>query len=107
MADASAVPVRRTEALLVRLAPDERRTIRERAHFCGKGASTYMREVALGAVPKARPQRLEQKAIYHLSKIGNNLNQLAHVANGTGRLGDARQIMRALEELTEVIRRLA
>lgn len=107
MADPPAEAVKRTEALLVRLAPEERRAIRERAHLCGKGASTYMREVALGSVPRARPQRLEQKAVYHLSRIGNNLNQLAHAANATGRLAESRRIMRALEELTEAIRRLA
>ena len=107
MVDPSVESTKRTEALLVRLAPGERRTIRDRAHLCGKGVSTYMREVALGAVPRARPRRLEQKTVYHLSRIGNNLNQLAYIANATGRLTDSRLIAQVLEELTTAIRRLA
>ena len=41
----------------------------------------YMRETALGAVPKARPRLFEMAVVRELARIGNNLNQLAHVAN--------------------------
>ena len=104
--EASVDSPRRTRALLVRLSPDERRSIRERAHDCGMGASTYMRETALGSKPRARPRRLEQKAVYHLGRIGNNLNQLAYLANATGRLGDSRRLHEVLEELLTTMRRL-
>jgi hypothetical protein len=107
MADALAKVSKRTAALLVRLSPEERRRIRERADECGIGASTYMRETALGSIPRARPRRLEQKAVYHLGRIGNNLNQLAHIANATGRLDSSRRLDEVLTQLLAAIRRLA
>ena len=79
----------------------------ERAAECGKGISTYMREVALGSVPRARPRRVEQQAIHQLARIGNNLNQLAYVANATGRLDDTRRLHEVLDNLLETIRHLS
>ena len=96
----------RTEVLRVRLAPEEREVIRARAEQCRKPVSTFVREVALGSVPRARPRRLEEKAVYHLGRIGNNLNQIARTANATGRLDEARRLDEALAELLDAIRRL-
>ena len=94
----------RTELLRVRLSPGERQVIRARAEQCRKPTSTYVREVALGSVPRARPGRLEEKAIYHLGRIGNNLNQLAYVANATGRIDDTRRLHEVLDRLLQTIR---
>ena len=107
VADATARPSLRSEALLVRLSPEEHRTIRDRADECGKPTSTYMREVALGAVPRAKPRRLEQEAVYQLGRIGNNLNQLAYVANATGRLAAENHLREVLAELLDAVRRIA
>ena len=98
---------KQTEIVSVRLSPEDRDALSERAVICGKPISTYMRTVSLGSVPKARPGHLERKAIYHLSRIGNNLNQLARTANATGRLPHARLIEAAIEELTRAIEELA
>lgn len=97
----------KTEIVSVRMSPDELRAMRKRADDCGKCLSTYMRIVALGSIPRARPRRVEQEAVYQLGKIGNNLNQLAKVANSTGRLGEAHRLQRVLAELLEAVRKLA
>lgn len=39
-----------------------------------------------------------------LSRIGNNLNQLARVANSTGELRDAEGLRRSLAQLADVVR---
>ncbi len=98
---------KQTVVVSVRLSTEERELLSERAVICGKPISTFIREVSLGSVPKARPGHLERKAIYHLSRIGNNLNQLARTANATGQLEDARRIEAALEEVTRAIERLS
>ena len=100
-------PQLRTEAVLVRLSPEERRRIREHARACGKGTSTYMREASLGLKPRVRPRRLEQQAVYQLGRLGNNLNQLARAANATGQFEESRRLQEILDELLETIRRLA
>ncbi len=63
----------KTEIVSVRMSPDELQAVAQRAHDCGKCLSTYMRIVALGSIPRARPRRIEQEAVYQLGKIGNNL----------------------------------
>jgi len=96
----------RTDVLRVRLTATERQTIKSRATVCGLPDSTFVRQVALGSVPRARPQRLEKEAIYQLGRIGNNLNQLAHVANVTGRLDEEAHLRAATSSLLKAIRRL-
>lgn len=97
---------KRTTALLVRLSPEERRAILARAQACGKGTSTYMREVALGSIPRCRPRRLEEEAVYQLARLGNNVNQLARVANTTGQIEDSRLLAETLGELLRATRSL-
>ncbi len=80
--------------------------VAQRAHDCGKCLSTYMRIVALGSIPRARPRRIEQEAVYQLGKIGNNLNQLTKMANSSGRLGDARRFQEVLNNLLNAVRKL-
>ncbi len=66
-----------------------------------------MRETALGSVPRARPQLVEKELIYHLSRIGSNVNQIARFVNTTGRLDMARELDRVLGKLTTVLEKLA
>jgi hypothetical protein len=63
--------------------------------------------VALGSIPRARPRRIEQEAVYQLSKIGNNLNQLARLANASGEIRQAQRLEQVLEELLDAVRVLA
>ncbi len=91
----------------VRVSAEEREHIRERAETCGRATSTYMRELALGSKPRARPGRVERQAIYHLGRIGNNLNQLTRTANATGRIELTRRLDKLLNELLAAIGRLA
>lgn len=97
----------KTEIISVRMSPDELRDVAKRAHDCGKCLSTYMRTVALGSIPRARPRRIEQEAVYQLGKIGNNLNQLTRVANSTGRLGESHRLQEILDKLLDAVRTLA
>jgi hypothetical protein len=101
------VPPFKTKIVSVRMSPDELRAIAARAHDCGKCLSTYMRIVALGSIPRARPRRIEQEAVYQLGRIGNNLNQLTRVANSTGRVAEAQRLQDILDELLEAVRTLA
>ena len=100
-------PPFKTEIVSVRMSPDELRDVSRRAHDCGKCLSTFMRTVALGSIPRARPRRIEQEAVYQLGRIGNNLNQLTRVANSTGRVAEAHRLQEVLDELLDAVRTLA
>ena len=89
------------------MSPDELRAVARRAKDCGKCLSTYMRIVALGSIPRARPRRIEQEAVYQLGRIGNNLNQLTRVANAAGQIRHADYLQEVLEKLLDAVRKLA
>ena len=63
----------RSELLRVRLSPEERHVIRARAEQCREGRSTFVREVALGSVPRERPYSLDDTRRPH--EVLDNLLQ--------------------------------
>lgn len=68
----------------------EKRTVTERAKRYGMKESAFIREVLLSDLKDPPPPRTDPEAVralaFQLSKIGTNLNQLAHIANETHRL---------------------
>jgi len=97
----------RTRAMLVRFTPAEIEAVRERARACGRPVARYAREVLLGATPRARRNTSADEALRQLARIGNNLNQLAHIANATERLPIEAKVDTVLAELMAVASRIA
>ena len=101
---------KRTAASLVRFTPEEFRAVTERARECGLPPARYLREVALGAIPKARRSPANAELIRHLARIGTDLRQLITVSathdalHDQSRSGDG--LDRALSALLEAIRRV-
>ena len=96
----------RSQILPVRVSPEERRQLVDRAKLCDLALSTYVREAALGTRPRQRRGKLEQQAIYHLARVGSNLNQLARAANAMGRVELSRRLDEVLREIRRVVGRL-
>jgi Mobilization protein NikA len=96
----------RTVIRPTRFTPEEWALLVRRARECGLAPSTYMREVSLGAVPRARPGVVSREAVYQLSRIGNNLNQLARAANALRRVELSRRLEQVLGELRAALREL-
>lgn len=87
----------------VRFRDSEWTVIAERARECGWSISRYIRETALGMVPKARPNQWEEKAIYQLTKIGANLNQLSHRAHLREEIPSAEEFNALREKIVAMI----
>jgi hypothetical protein len=104
--DNSTPPARRTMRLVIRVRPDELAEIANRAGACGTPIARYAREVALGVTPRARRTQANADLIRQLNQIGNNLNQLARVANSCGQLGDEGRLRAVLDEVVTVIARI-
>lgn len=108
--------LRRDSRLYVRLRPEDHLMLRERAAGRGMAAATYA-SIALRAhlravapIPDRELTELK-RAVGALGAIGRNLNQIAHVANQTGRVtglavGDLRQLLRACEALRDHVKEL-
>lgn len=97
---------RRTVHLGVQLTPTERAELELAAAEVGACLSQYVRELCLrrlaaaSTVGGARRNPEAKRLMNELSAIGNNLNQLARVANTTR---DAPQL-RELKETTEILK---
>jgi uncharacterized protein (DUF1778 family) len=78
----------RTRSIGIKLTPSERAELESAAAAKGAGLSEYVRELCLrrsaAATARATRNRDAKALADQLSRIGNNLNQLARVANIKG-----------------------
>jgi hypothetical protein len=87
----------------LRLSPNEKEELEERAEEAGLSLSAYLRRCGLG---KPMKTQIEKKALKEINKVGVNLNQLARWANqGKGRAVES-EIEDAIRELKWLIRDL-
>jgi hypothetical protein len=96
---------RRTVHLGVQLTPSERADLALAASEAGAGLSQYVRELCLrpSATPStkggARRNPEAKRLMHELSAIGNNLNQLARVANTNRAAPQHEELKAAIEVL--------
>jgi hypothetical protein len=100
------MPDRRITATIVRWTPTEIATVRARAAECGRTVARFVRESALGAIPKARRNADLQAVLRELARSGNNLNQLAREANTRELFPDEAKIAAVLAQHVAAIERL-
>ncbi|MEJ1962926.1 MAG: plasmid mobilization relaxosome protein MobC [Gammaproteobacteria bacterium] len=110
------VQVARGARLYVRLREDDHLLLRERAEGRGLAAATYasmvLRAHLRGLAPLPDRELAELKrAVAALTAIGRNLNQIARVANQSGKsetptTTDLRALLRALEGLRDHVKGL-
>jgi len=109
-------PVQRGARLYVRLRSDDHVLLRERATGRGMAAATYasmvLRAHLRSVTPLPERELVElRRAVGALGMVGRNLNQIARVANQTGKLSgpsaaDLRALLRALEGLRDHVKAL-
>lgn len=91
-------------AVLVRLLPDERASVEEKAREVGLSLASFLRACGLGTPgPRARrspPVNAEAlgRAVAALNKVGSNLNQIAHILNSGGAGVTSQECFAALAE---------
>ena len=91
-------------AVLVRLLPDERAAVEEKAREVGLSLASFLRACGLGTPgPRAKrspPVNAEAlaRATAALNKAGSNLNQIAHVLNAGGTSLTTQECFAALAE---------
>ncbi|WP_442858589.1 plasmid mobilization protein [Acutalibacter sp. 1XD8-36] len=79
----------RTKKLSLRLSEKEYKRITRRAKSCGLTKSAYVRQLVVGYEPRESPPADYFTMTRELKEIGNNMNQLAFVANATGLIDEA------------------
>ena len=97
----------RDQWLRARVRLDELHRIEQLARDAGKTLSDYVRDTALTArIVIKRHRTVEPVLLHELSRIGNNLNQIARICNTTGESRRARHIEDYLDELRPMLKRL-
>lgn len=72
-----------------RICEKEHRRLKRRAKSCGLSMSGYIRQIINGYKPRESPPADYFAMTRELKEIGNNLNQLAFMANATGLIDGA------------------
>lgn len=98
----------RTENIKVRLTPSEKGRLQQIITEYGvRNLSEFIRSVLLTGSYKVTNQKcenLQADTIYHLAKIGNNLNQIAHLANTRGEVDiEVLEELKKIRELLEIL----
>ncbi len=97
---------RRTAAKLLRFHEEELARITAVAQACGRTPARFLRETALGALPRPRPHAATAPVLAALARIGRTLDQLAHVGQAGQDAGLAERIAAARERHEALVRQL-
>ena len=71
----------RNTAVLVRLSPKEKEHLKAQAAACALKMEPYIRKLIMGKEIRPRPPNEYVKLLREINAIGNNINQIAHIAN--------------------------
>jgi Bacterial mobilisation protein (MobC) len=100
----------RAERLSIRLSPDDRLLLFDRASARGMPSATYVAVLVRSHLRKLTPLPTEElaalkRSIAELGAIGRNLNQIARTLNAGGRLeGSGRHLFEAMLKIAEGLR---
>ena len=91
----------REKQIVFRTTYEEYKEIKIRAEKVGLNLSDYIRNRAVGFEPREKPPKEFYEAIKQIRLIGNNINQIARLANETGILDEptCKQQFNKLNEL--------
>lgn len=97
--------LKRQKQLTVRFTDEEYAALKGKADIAGMKMEPFVRQLVEGCTIKPRPPDSYVKLSQQVAAIGNNLNQLAHIANATGKVSDhsLQQAQRLMEEIWELL----
>ena len=75
-------------AVLVRLTKKEKQALQKKSKACSMKMEPFIRKLIMGVEIKARPPNEYVQLIREVNAIGNNINQIAHIANAEGRISE-------------------
>ena len=97
---------KRRNRLEVRLSDTEDSKLQQLMNDTGFNASQIIRSLIIGAEIKSRPPDIMPKVYRELSAIGNNINQIARVANHSQRVDndDIKEIQTMFKNISKEVR---
>lgn len=92
--------------LTLRLSEKQYRHLKKNAKAAGMKMEPYMRDLIMGYEVKPHPPEAYKEFLRELSAIGNNINQIAHVANAQQNIStrDNYEAIRLVGEAMRIIK---
>ena len=91
-----------------RVTESEKNLLIEKAKMAGLKMEPFLRNLIKGAEIKARPPNEYIALLKEINHIGNNINQIAHIANGEQHisLDTVKEVLSKQNSIVHLIRRL-
>ena len=97
--------MKRTSNMLLRLYPEEKKKLTQKARKANMSRESYCRAVLNGSEVKEGPNADVAQLINQVRRVGYNIDQILKIANGQG-LVDVPQLRKALEETHQVAQQI-
>ena len=96
----------RNTAVLVRLSQKEKEHLKSQATACALKMEPYIRKLIMGNVIRPRPPNEYVKLLREINAIGNNLNQIAHIANAEQHISESKinEVLHLQNEIMRMVR---
>lgn len=96
----------RTTAVLVRLSEKEKEHLKSQATACALKMEPYIRKLIMGKEVRPRPPDEYIKLLREINAIGNNINQIAHIANAEQRISENKinEVLHLQNEIMRMVR---
>lgn len=96
----------RTQQITVRLTGWEKKHLKKQSTLAGMKMEPFVRNLIMGCRIKERPDEYWGEMVRQLSVIGNNINQIAHIANATEYIGidQLQETQRLMKEVWKIVK---
>lgn len=96
----------RTTAVLVRLSEKEKEHLKSQAAACALKMEPYIRKLIMGKEVRPRPPDEYVKLLRDINAIGNNINQIAHIANAEQHISESKinEVLHLQNEIMRMVR---
>lgn len=96
----------RNTAVLVRLSPKEKEHLKAQAATCALKMEPYIRKLIMGKEVRPRPPDEYVKLLREINAIGNNINQIAHIANAEQHISESKinEVLHLQNEIMRMVR---
>lgn len=96
----------RNTAVLVRLSQKEKEHLKSQATACALKMEPYIRKLIMGNVIRPRPPNEYVKLLREINAIGNNINQIAHIANAEQHISESKinEVLHLQNEIMRMVR---
>ena len=96
----------RNTAVLVRLSPKEKEHLKAQAEACALKMEPYIRKLIMGKEIRPRPPDEYVRLLREINAIGNNINQIAHIANAEQHISESKinEVLHLQNEIMRMVR---